>query len=161
MPPGTYRTAVGVTGSLVGQGNLDPNDPAVAHRYFTRLFATLNLDAKEIQKLRKALDYPEVAAKFRMIDEETLSVVVRFGTVDEQKRAQQIVEALRRGVPNARSLLRQIQPWLVSVRVREAQRYAKQGWIAPVMDGLGEWMGDYDPVSGLLAQDPDPGVLVV
>ena len=161
MPKGAYTVGVGVTGALLGRGTLDPDDPATARTYFERLFARLDTDAKQIQPLRAALDYPEVAQRFRMIDDDTQSIAVLYGTADEQLVVRRALDWLRTGTPRVRMLLRQLQPYLVSVRRREVQRFTSQGWISPVIEGLGEWAGAYDPVRGLMAVDPDPDAWVV
>jgi CRISPR-associated endonuclease/helicase Cas3 len=160
-PQGVYRTATGITGALLGSGNLDPDDPATSRKYFERLFKTIESDREGIQKLRAGLDYPEVARRFRMIEDDTESVVVPYGSTDEQARVQRLLDQLRRGSPQTRLLLRHLQPYLVSVRARETDRYRRQGLLTPVMSGLGEWLGAYDPVRGLTGEDPDPDTLVV
>ena len=63
--------------------------------------------------------------------------------------------------PDARSALRRLQPYFVSVYSGAAERYRKQGLIAPVTDGVGEWMGAYDEVRGLVAEAPALETLVL
>jgi hypothetical protein len=52
-------------------------------------------------------------------------------------------------------LLRQLQPYLVSLRVPVAQKYRAAGLIEPLADfaGLGIWHGAYDAVRGLVPDD--------
>jgi len=162
MPKGYYTVATGETRALLGAGGLDPDDPAAARTYFERLFATLNLDKKDIQTLRKGLDYPEVAERFKMIDDETESVVITtYGTEEEREEVRDKLERLRRQDPDARRLLRQLQPYMVAVRTREAEAYKREGVIVPVLPGVGEWVGGYDAVRGLNGGKLDPATLVV
>jgi len=162
IPQGAYRTGAGITGSLLGSGDIDPDDPAVSRRYFQQLFQSVDTDAREIQKMRQTFDYPKVAQCFRMIDEDTESVAItRYGSDDEQRKVRWLLEQLRNGSPNARVLLRRLQPYLVSVRTREAEGYKKQGLILPVTSGVGEWHGRYDLIRGLMAEGPSADTLVV
>jgi len=47
------------------------------------------------------------------------------------------------------------------MRKWEAERYRRQGLIAPVIDGVGEWLGQYDPVRGITGEDLSIERLVV
>ncbi len=162
IPAGAYRTAVGVTGSLLGGGSLDPDDPQVSGTYFGRLFAAVNTDREGIQKLRASFDYPEVSRRFRMIDDDTESVaIIGYGTAEERTRVRDLLDCLSGHSQEARLLLRRLQPYLVTVRRREAEKYRRRGLVSPVMPGLGEWLGAYDPVRGLTGEDPDPDSLVI
>ncbi|MBI2952766.1 MAG: CRISPR-associated helicase Cas3' [Chloroflexi bacterium] len=160
-PRGAYRTATGVTEALLEGSDLDPDSPVACHKYFRQLFATVETDREGIQGLRARFDYPEVAARFRMIDDATQSVAVIYGGAKEERTTRALLDRLRDGGPEARTILRRLQPYLVSVRTREAERFRRQGLIAPVTGDLGEWLGKYDSVRGLTGDGPDPDVLVV
>lgn len=161
-PPGAYRTGIGITGALLGRGSIDPDDPALANEYFKGLFQSIDTDREMIQAMRGALDYPGVARRFRMVDDDTEPVVITaYGTDEERRDVRHVLDRLRDGAPESRLLLRALQPYLVSLRRREAERYRKSGLIAEVVPGLGEWMGGYDPVRGLVGGDVNPDSLVV
>lgn len=161
LPPGAYRTAAGVTRALLGRGALDPDDPDVARAYFRQLYQTVDTDAQRIQPLREAFDYPEVARRFRLIADDTTTVVAPYGDTAERHHVANLIERLRRGAPDSRAILRALQPYLVTVRTREAARHARRGLIAPIVPGVGEWLGAYHPVHGLVGDDPSPDALVV
>lgn len=166
LPPGPYATGTGVTETLLTRAKLaisvlNPDDPGAARAYFERLFGLVGADAHGIQVLRQALNYPEVARNFRMIDDDTVSVAVAYGNPDERARVQRNLNTLREKSRSARLTLRALQPYMVSIRRHEADRLIRIGLIDPVMEGVGEWMGQYDPVRGLLAQGPDPDVLII
>jgi CRISPR-associated endonuclease/helicase Cas3 len=152
-PPGAYKTATGVTEALLGADYTDADNPDVARRYFQQLFATVNTDGKGIQALRESLNYPEVATQFRIIDDDTEDVIVHYGSDDQQDKAQRAIARLRRDQTQARFILRQLQPFMVSLRRREAERYRKQGFIDELLPGVGLWLGKYDSVRGLVAKD--------
>ncbi len=161
LPPGAYRVGTAVAKSLLGGGDLDLHAAHTARLYFEQLFRTLDTDSDGIQRLRCSFDYPEVARQFRMIEQDTESVVVRYGTEEQQRNLEAILDQLRAHSPQARFLLRQLQPYLVGLYRRKADEYRRQGLIAPIAPGLSEWLGDYHPVRGLVGEDLRPDDLVV
>jgi len=160
MPQGAYRTATEVTGSLLGSGTLDPDNPAVARAYFRRLYRSVDTDRASIQACRGRFAYPEVADRFRMVDDETESVAIAtYGSAAERDAVRGWLDQLRAGTPHARVVLRRLQPYLVSVRSREAERRRRRGWIGDVTAGVGEWLGRTSPGRGAGAGDePADGV---
>lgn len=161
MPPGAYRTATGITEAVLGGGTIDPADPAVAKRYFAQLFQTVETDRDGIQALRASFNYPDVAQRFRMINDDTEDVVVLYGLPQKQAQIQRIIDQLQHDQINARYALRRLQPYMVSLRTREAARYRQQGLIQEVIPGVGMWLGQYDAVRGLSGTDLDLEQLVV
>ncbi|HUZ84767.1 MAG TPA: CRISPR-associated endonuclease Cas3'', partial [Gaiellales bacterium] len=152
LPSGAaYRAGTGVTGALLGRGDLDPDDPAVSARYFRQLFTAISTDRERIQALRERLDFPEVAARFQMIEPSESVAVTGYGSAQERAEVQDILAQLSAGTPNARRLLRRLQPYLVSLPTYQAERYRSQGLIEPVMPGLGEWHGEYHETRGIVA----------
>lgn len=163
LPRGAYQRATQTTRTLLNAGPLDMNDPAIIQTYFARLYQLECTDRNEIQKKRRELDYPEVARRFRMIDDDTVNVVViEYGTEEERQRVRLILAKLRAGVPPTRRLLRQLQPYTVSLWRRQAIEHQKQGYLSTgqVAPGLWEWLGSYDQVRGLSAADMDADQLV-
>jgi len=161
LPRGTYRAATGITGALLEVGNLDPTTVDAARAYYVQLYDTVSTDSQRIQTLRKHLDYPEVAARFRMIEDDTVSAVVEYGSADERQRVEALVAALRDASHPGRATWRALQPYIVSVRRRSAEQYQRQGLYHSLGKGIGVWRGRYDPVCGLLEDDPDPADLIV
>jgi hypothetical protein len=97
-----------------------------------------------------------------MIPDDTESLVVRYGSDAEQAEVDRMLARLRQGAPEARLLFRRLQPYLVSVRTREAERHRRAGLVEDVVPGLGRWLGAYDDVRGLCGgHDLDPEDLVV
>lgn len=161
LPPGAYKVAAGITARIQAEGTLDPDDPAFARRYFRLLYESIDTDREQIQRWRRELNYPKVAELFRMIEEDTEAVVVRYGTAQSIRRIEMLIARLRQGAGDARRLMRELQPYIVAVRRRAAASYMQQGLISPIMPGLGEWLGGYDSVRGLSAEGMDLSTLVV
>lgn len=164
LPRGTYQRATATTRTMLNAGTLDMNDPSSIHDYFTRLYQLEDTDQKDIQKKRRELDYPEVARRFRLIEDDTVNVVITdYGSQEEQHRVRSILNGLRAGAPPTRRLLRQLRPYTVSLRRWRALEYQKQGFLSTdeVGPDLWEWLGSYHPVRGLSTDDLEPDQLVL
>jgi CRISPR-associated endonuclease/helicase Cas3 len=165
MPQGAYRTGVGITEKLLGSAALDVDDPAIPARYFRLLFETVATDREGIQQLRAQLNYTEVAKQFRMIDEDTEDVIVTYGSAKKQQQVERAIAQIRQNPAMARVILRQLRPFMVSLRTREAARCRRRGLIGELLpDALPEvgiWHGRYDPLRGLSGDDLDLERLIV
>jgi CRISPR-associated endonuclease/helicase Cas3 len=156
LPRGAYQRATQTTRTVLNIGDLDMNDPASIRDYFTKLYPLEDTDRNKVQKKRRELDYPEVARRFRMIDDDTVNVVItQYGAAEERRRVQSRLDALRAGAPPTRQRMRQLQPYTVSLWRGQAMAYQKQGFLSSddVAPGLWEWLGRYDEVRGLSATD--------
>ena len=158
-PAGNYRLATQTTLNMLSAGEMDLDNPETVSEFFRLMFPIVETDVARIQEYRAALDYPEVAQRFRMIDDETVqAVVTKYGTDEERKRVSSVLERLRNGSPQARFLLRSVQPWTVQIYRNQTSEMDRSGLIAEVMPGVYEWRGDYHRVTGIggiTALDPD------
>ncbi|MDQ3328218.1 MAG: CRISPR-associated endonuclease Cas3'' [Chloroflexota bacterium] len=164
VPQGAYRVGTDSTRTLLGRGAPDPDDPTTSRDYFRGVLQLLSTDAGGIQGLRRRFEYPEISKKFRMIEEDTESVIVmEYGTGEQRRKLRRMIERLRHDPSSVRRVLRVLQPYTVAVRSRLADQYRRQGFIVPILPDLdvGEWHGLYDPVRGLLAEDRGPEGLVI
>jgi len=163
LPLGAYHRATQTTRTMLTKGSLDMHDPQAIRDYFMRLYPLEDTDRNQIQKKRRELDYPEVARRFRMIDDETVNVLITdYGTPHERDQVRSILAALRAGAPPTRRLLRRIQPYTVSLWRRQALDYQQRGFLSSdeIAPGLWDWLGTYDPVRGLVAGDVSADQLV-
>jgi CRISPR-associated endonuclease/helicase Cas3 len=155
--PGAYRTGLDTAAGMLRQG-CDLHDPLTYERYFTLLFQGVDTDREKIQKLRQSLDFPEVAKRFRLIDDDGAPIVVRppgrEATVDS------LLAALRHASDRPRWAIRKLQRFVVNVRSRLVSAYETQGLLHEVAPGVWEWMGSYDPLRGLVDTAHDPDQLV-
>ena len=150
LPRGDYRTAVGITREMTRGRSLNLDDPDVAVEYFRRLFQLADTDSKEVQTCRKAMDYPEVDRRFRMIDDSTVSAVITtYGSATERKRVLEMIKSIQEGSSDARALYRAIQPWTVQVYQSQAPTLVQAGLMAEIRTGLYQWMGEYHPLTGI------------
>ena len=125
-------------------------------RYFELLFGTaVDTDRNKVQHARKNLDFPAVADRFRMIDDDACDVIVDYPE-REAPRIDSLVEQLRTRERPAREILRELQPHMVSIYRSEYDRRLRDRFIEELLPGVGRWpLGYYDPVRGITDADPD------
>ena len=154
-PPGVYRLGRDTARAVLSQyPDSGPDRPEVLRAYFERLAERVDSDAHRIQELRENLDFPNVANRFRMIPDDTYDVIVDFHEADAYAIEHLVMQLLARKRA-AREVLRQLQPYTVSLHHREAKRLEARGWIEKIMPRLGRWGGRYDSVRGLVETDPE------
>lgn len=144
MPPGAYRTATDQARVELARPDADLHDPGLYHRYFRALLGKLDVDTERIQELRASLRFADVAARFRMIPDDTTEIVVRY-----DERARELVDAIREVSTPTREMVRAVQPYVVAVRTRNLDRYRRQGLLEELPAGLYGWVGAYDERLGL------------
>ena len=158
-PFGSYRIGTAETKTMLNAGPVDMDDPQVMAQYFRRLYRDVDTDGRKVQASRSQFDYPEVARKFRMIDDDTVTAIVAaYGPPEERKRVRDAVAALRSGTPDARRLIRAVQPWTVSLYRNQTAEKERAGLLAEITPGLYEWSGSYNDVTGIggvTGVDPD------
>ncbi len=145
-PGGAYRTATETTHSfLCGNPEADLANPQVHQQFFELFYQAINLDEFGIQELRRALDFPAVAEKYRLIADETIPVAVPW-----QNGNDLLAEIEQAGVVT-RDHFRQIQPYLVNLRLYEFMNAQQAHLCREVVPGsrLWRWEGGYDEALGL------------
>lgn len=155
MPRGAYERAFDQSEILLRKG-VDLHKPEIFREYFSALYQIGPTDEKGIQELRKRLNYPEVAREFRLIDDDTVPVVVEY---DEEAR--QLIKRIRRAGVLRRGDHRRLQPYVVGLKKWE---FEDNEWLTEDLlqesDGVKLWMGTYDPLRGVSAARIDPADLI-
>lgn len=151
QPPfGSYRNATATTTSMRNDRQLEPDDLATVAEYFRRWYENEDTDARKVQQSRRELNYPQVAHDFRMIDDDAVSVIIsNYGTTQERQAVSDAIAALRDQTHDVRRLLRRLQPWQVQVYRRQAAALEAKSLLMPIIPGLYEWWGPYDPITGI------------
>ncbi|MEM3484073.1 MAG: CRISPR-associated helicase Cas3' [Candidatus Methanomethyliaceae archaeon] len=155
-PRGPYQTGMHEAAVLLREG-INIHDPTDLERYFARLYQDVNTDAKRIQSLRESLDFPEVGRRFRMIEDDTVPVLVPYP--DREGLFHEVVTAARES-RMTRSLWRKAQSITVAVYRRDLDTY-RHLVDELVPSQLYAWYGDYDPARGVGTFARDPSDLVV
>jgi len=152
MPPGDYAVAARQTETLLSDGPLDVDHPDVFIRYFGKLFPITDTDRPKVQESRESLDYPRTAHLAKLIQDDSVPLVVHYrGPSNDDDTVDRLLTALRARPQATRALLRELQPYVVSVRKRQVERYQREGWIQEIAPEFGvfEWIGGYDDVRGI------------
>ncbi len=154
VPGGPYKAGMEVARVLLFRHPADAlNDPAIYREYFARLFADLDLDKHKVQEERAALNYPEVAKRYRLIADDTVPVAVPYGDA-EARLAAWLREPTR-------YTWQRLQPYLVSIFRRDVARLQRSGLLQAETERLFRWLGSYHPRLGLQEVLADPSDLIV
>jgi len=157
-PPRGLRSGLETTTLLLGRhaASLDLFSHETYQEYFRALLANCDPDVRRVNQARIERNYPEVASRFRMIDDDgQFAVVVPYGDAENR------IENYRRR-PRRRTL-RALQPFLVNVPVWEYPRL--QNVVELVYEQV-RWLPEpeqYHSRFGLITEEVpvDPGRLVV
>jgi CRISPR-associated endonuclease/helicase Cas3 len=155
MPGGAYSEAAGITAALAAGGQISIDDPNLIRAYFDRYYDLEALDADHIDESRRSLQFKTVADSFRMIEDNSLSVII---PLDES--AEEMLRDLQFG---ALSVLRRLQRYTVNLWESDFRKAVALGAIFQVIEGQDTWAarpGFYDAQTGLLV-NPDSAQLVV
>jgi CRISPR-associated endonuclease/helicase Cas3 len=161
LPPGGgYKQATAVTRMLLGthDENMDIDDPSLFDRYY-RLFYDIARPEEKRRELSEAIvrqDFAEVARLYRVIDENTITVVVPYkprpyGELVSGARANGLTAAwIRRAQPYAVSVFRppDVHPiWTCLERVRVGRKAHSDEWF------IYTCLDDYDRSLGLMPRE--------
>lgn len=154
MPGGAYRIGTEITDTLLIEGLVDFTDPTTFDTYFRILFADTGADERNIQRYRAERYYKEVAERFQVIDDDTFPMVVPYtdAATEALNRLKDASTIPGKGLKRA---FREIQPFIVTCRAYERERFEAAGLIKEVRPGLWEWMDarSYDPRLGLIVPE--------
>ncbi len=156
-PRGSYKAGLEMAKLILAESDSPDilNNPSIFQEYFSRLYNTMgnDLDKYEVQKIRKQLNYPKTAEVYRLINQNTVSVVVRYG-----KYNRPLNEWLK--YPD-RVTWRKLQPYLVNIYEWESRNLFRNGLLTELTKGLYIWEGVYDKLTGISAVESDPADYIV
>ena len=154
LPRGAYKIGTNLARIVLKQYGSDLGAPAAARHYFERLYNTVDLDREDIQDKRKRLDYMATDKAFKMIPDNQVSVIVKYGLSKKRKEVERILDDLEQYRVRPRDALRKLQPYLVQVPKYRVDDLQAQGWITETrLPGLYYWQGRYDNVLGIVTED--------
>jgi CRISPR-associated endonuclease/helicase Cas3 len=158
FPKGDYKTATGTCISLLRSG-ADLDSPQIYAEYFRRIYQGQDTDKRRIQSAREGLQFTEVAKRFRMIEDDTQSLVVNYYGLDGKDESQNSILSKVQHLP-FRQILRQLQPYLVNVRTHLFGKLEQEGWTDELAPGIHKWLGEYDSRRGIVTDEIDPEKLI-
>jgi CRISPR-associated endonuclease/helicase Cas3 len=181
--PPAYGTQVGVTGEHFGPGSADPDELETLARYYRTLYQALAVEGRgsrgaTIQRHRAQGDFLAVAdgplrdagrgggrdrrLAFRMVDDDTVPVVVAYQPADpdaERVDVAELVDRLRSATTPDAEVLRALQPFITSLRRTTRDRPDVAEQCRAVLGDLVEWVGGYDDAGLVLeptGEEPNP-----
>lgn len=171
VPP-SYRKQVETARRFVGDGpnQTDPEDIKTLRRYFPALYRALGVEgpnspARSIEDARKKFDFVTVTdgpfehgrgkrnreKAFRLINDDTVPIVVPYGDNDERDTVERAIAALTGPAPD-RDDWRRLQPYVTMLRRDTAQKPDVAALTEPVVGDLLRWRGEYDDGFGLVLE---------
>ena len=139
-PIGQLRKAEDVLMNLLSSSNpLSPDDPNSYPRFFSQYYDSLNTTGENdfkkflVQDCRKGcFQFQEASQAFRMIDDRSIPVIVRYGDNES------LINTLRACGPS-RSIMRRLQRYLVNVPSQHLKEMHDRGFVeelAPSGSGI-------------------------
>jgi CRISPR-associated endonuclease/helicase Cas3 len=150
-PPGAYKLGLDEAKKLLqGNGADRLSDPNLYTEYFQCLFCNVNLDKKDIQSYRRDLNYPEVAQRYKLIEDTVPVVITKYDNGEGEKRLKNYIN-----LPSRESW-RRLLPYVVNLRQRDISTLSS--WLEPITEKLYRWTGIYDAKThrGLVEAIIDP-----
>lgn len=159
-PRGEYASGRAQTERLLARKDFDLHDPGMFRKYFEMMYQLVDTDGKSIQEARRAFDYPDVATRFRLIEDGTVPVIVEYEEKDARRERdrRRLFERVRRERMLRPGDHRRLQPYTVGLFERD---FEERKWgLQEVAEGVWFWTGEYDPVLGIVDIGDDPADLV-
>lgn len=145
LPRGVYATATAKARLYLEDPKL-LHEPEVFHNYFNSLYRDVNLDRSAIQDLRRNFDYKKVGKRFKIIPDDSVSVII-----DNFSDGQLPVSI--RGIKKkgfvSREEWRLLQPYTVSFKKYKLDELIKEDLVVELAEGLYIWAGKYDSNIGI------------
>ncbi len=156
-PPGILARAAEVTKTMLRAGPLDLADPQLYPRFYARLYDSSATDARGLGELRIQRDFPQIAERYKLIDDGgQIPVVVRWSGLGPATLA--AIDRLAAGFADSEAfrLVRRASvqvprsvatAWLVDHVLRLARNHP-----IPILS-LADWPDRYDTTYGLRIWD--------
>ncbi len=147
FPKGIYSSALHKAGQLLNnpEVNLDLNNPDTFPAYFSAVRQNIT-ERVDIEKARVGFKFKTVAEKFKLIDDDTVPVIVSY----KPGKVQSLLERLKFAPENSRNIIRKLQPYIVNLYRWEANRCG--ALMSEIIPGLFLWEGQYHPRLGLIKE---------
>lgn len=149
LPPSpAYRDATDVTRTMLravgADGSLRLDDPAHVRGFFDRYYGDArNHDPDDVEILRESFDFPRVAERARLIDDETTSVIVPYmppgvRAGDPSGEALILELADRRAI--TLDLMRRAQRFQIGLYDEDLRKAQQAGAVQPAWPGSDVWV---------------------
>jgi len=165
-PPGGYETGTDITRQLLREGEINLHDPGAPITYFRKLYARTNLDEENVQEPRTHFKYEDVADRYELIGETSVSYVVVYPPKASEIRER--IDRIRHRGHATREDWRWLQPYILTLYIWKHEEAEQRGIAQPLIEeerdegSLFVWpekFYDYKHDTGL--QWPTPENLIV
>lgn len=120
-PPGAYTTGRDIAIALLEEGRMDLNHPDATGQYYRELFGgvdpnqdgAVDPDQNDVQRARRKLNYPETAARYEIIPDESTDVVTNYN--DAHSFAHDLKHLCEERGYMPQWVRRKLQPYTVSL----------------------------------------------
>jgi CRISPR-associated endonuclease/helicase Cas3 len=135
LPGGVYKMATEITETLLREAALngrplDIDNPVLFLQFFDRVYENGEIDEFKIGEKQRELDFAVVDEKFRVIDDDTVGVIVPWA------EGMEIIARLRGGASEeTRRLLRRAQRFSIGLYRTEFVNAMRAGAIEPLAEG--------------------------
>lgn len=148
FPKGVYGSALHSASQLLNNPEikLDMNKPETFPNYFSKLYQNIQFDPNGVEQNRMKLKFDHVARDFKMIDDDSVSVIVNY----EPEKVQKLLDKLKNVPQTAKETIRKLQPYMVSLPRWDFKK--NQTLVQEVFPNLFFWTGRYDDKLGLLKE---------
>ena len=144
IPPGEYKIATDITKGILNKDGFDFGSGGDSYNlYWSRLYRALIPEEDFILSLRANFQFKKTSDNFNMIDDAGIPVVVNY------EGSWNILNQGLKDDMSPRLMFRRLQPYFVNVRGKEKD-LLMEGLIIKVRPGLYKWMGEYNPVTGVV-----------
>ncbi|MFH8886264.1 CRISPR-associated endonuclease Cas3'' [Streptomyces californicus] len=157
-----YKAALAAAAKFFGPQLKRPDDLKALDAYYKERYAYQQGGDPEaglgagIQKLRRALDFPQVDRAFQMIDDQRSVPVVVIRQESDREHIEAAVAQLKdRFRPCGPEVLRSLQQHTATLPRREAEKALKAGLADLVTGDLLLWQGAYHQERGLDPDEPE------
>lgn len=156
-PPGAYRTAAAKTEEFLARHPDAPlHQPDFYAAYFAELYSLVGRDSAEADPVfaaSKAFDFPQAAAKCRLVGDDTRSVLVKWP--DENKGGGELLAKLRREQHLSPEEWRRVQRFSVNLYMGEFLQAQARHYIEEAIEGVWFWNSKYDADLGACHAEGD------
>lgn len=152
-PKGPYKTGLEKAKLLLVEYDISElHNPELYRKYFEKLFIDVDTDKKRIQAHREILDYPKVDSEYRLIERNTVPVLINCDSATKRLKEWKYHPCRR--------TWQRLQPLLVNMFDYEVHKLKAEGWLEPISEGLYFSFGMYDKLKGLVPAIYDPSDLI-
>jgi len=129
---------------------LKTNDQTILHdhdsytNYFVLLEHRIELDKLKIDEARSKKQFNEVSKHYKIIDKETKTIIVKYGTGTE------LVEELEKKIFLTKDDYRKLQLYSIQLYQNQFEESLCLGLIKKLSNGLFTWIGEYKEDVGIL-----------